>query len=57
MGALGMTWTGVFVGFVHKHQWDDSWCGVLLVFVPMVVFLGFFMTFLAQGFAVNTRRR
>jgi hypothetical protein len=31
--------------------------GVALVFVPMVVFLGLFVTFIAKGTEVRTRQR
>jgi hypothetical protein len=57
LAGLAMLWTGAPVWFVHQHQWDDSWYGLCLVFIPMVVFLGLFMSSLAQGFAVNFRRR
>ncbi len=56
LAGLAMLWTGASVWFVHQHQWDDSWYGLCLVFIPMAVFLGLFMSSLAQGFAVNFRR-
>jgi len=54
--ALAMVWTGASSWFAHHHRWDDAWYGISLVFLPMIVFLGLFVRFLAQGFAVNFRR-
>jgi hypothetical protein len=54
--ALAMVWTGASSWFVHHRRWDDSWYGIGLVLLPMIVFLGQIVRFLAQGFAVNFRR-
>ena len=51
--GLGLVWTGASTWFVHQHQWDDSWYGICLVFIPLIVFLALFVSFLVQGFAVN----
>src|ERR1700690_799515 len=57
LAGLAIGWTGVSTWFVHLHGWDDSWYGLCLVAVPMVIFLGLFVSFLAQGFNVKFRRR
>ncbi len=57
LAVLAIGWTGTSAWFVHRRGWDDSWYGVGLVFVPMFVFLGLFMTFLARGFSVYFKRR
>jgi hypothetical protein len=53
--ALAIGWTGVSVLFVHAHKLDDSWYGIALVAVPMIVFLVLFVRFLIKGFEIRFR--
>jgi hypothetical protein len=55
--ALAIGWTGASVHFVHAHTLDDSWYGIALVAVPMVVFLVLFVRFLIKGFEIRARDR
>jgi hypothetical protein len=55
--VLAMGWTAVSVLFVHGHGLDDSWYGIALVAVPMLVLLMLFVGFLVKGFEIKIRRR
>jgi hypothetical protein len=55
--VLAMAWTAASARLTHIYRLDDSMYGVALVFVPMVVFLGLFVTFIAKGTEIKTRQR
>src|ERR1700735_5578862 len=56
-GVLAMAWTAASARLAYIYSLDDSIYGVALVFVPLVVFLGLFVTFIAKGTELKTRRR
>jgi hypothetical protein len=56
-GVLAVAWTAASTRFTYIYSLGDSMYGVALVFVPMVVFLGLFVTFIAKGTEVRTRQR
>jgi hypothetical protein len=56
-GVLAMAWTAASARLAYNYSLDDSIYGVALVFIPMVVFLGLFVTFIAKGTEVKTRQR
>jgi hypothetical protein len=55
--VLAMAWTASSARLTYIYSLDDSIYGVALVFVPLVVFLGLFVTFIAKGTELKTRRR
>jgi hypothetical protein len=55
--VLPMAWTAASARLAYIYSLDDSIYGVALVFVPMVVSLGLFVTFIAKGMEVKTRQR
>ena len=56
-GALAMAWTAASARLAYIYSLDDSMYGVALVFIPMAVFLGLFVTFVAKGTEIKTRQR
>ena len=56
-GVLAIAWTAVSARLAYIYSLDDCMYGVALVFVPMVGFLGLFVTFVAKGTEVKTRQR
>ena len=56
-GVLAMAWTAASARLAYIYSLDDSMYGVALAFAPLVVFLGLFVTFIAKGTELKTRRR
>jgi hypothetical protein len=55
--ALGCVWSAVASVLISRAQLGDSWIGVVVVFVPQLLILGFFVHYVVDGFKVKVDRR